>query len=174
MEGPQTANAGCRTIDPDYEYLKGIALSETVGWTKQQGLWCDTDGRIKVPDNDGIRTFLLTEAHDTITSGHGGVDKTLSRLRERWYWKGMRVDVEHYVSTYAKCQKVRANNHKARGLLHLILAAEVGEILILDFVSKFAKAQNTGNQQCLVIVDKFSRFVCFQGCSISIGAQETA
>ena len=146
----------------------------TQGWTKQQELWVDAGGIIQVPANDGIRTFLLEEAHDQITSGHGGIEKTLQRLKEKWFWTGMRADVGRYVSTCVKCQKVRANNRKAAGLLHPILANDVGDIVTLDFMSKFVSARGTGYQQCLIIVDKFSRFVCLQGCSISIDAQETA
>ena len=33
----------------------------------------------------------------------------------------------------------------------------------MDFVSKFVPAAGTGHQQCLVLVDKFSRFVFLKG-----------
>ena len=86
----------------------------------------------------------------------------------------MRGDVEKYVATCVKCQKVRPNNRKPAGLLCPILANEVSKVVTLDFVSKFAPASIMGHQQCLVIVDKFSRFVCFQGYSTAVNAQETA
>ena len=49
-----------------------------------------------------------------------------------------------------------------------------GEILTLDFVSKFEPTVGTTHQQCLVLVDKFSRFTFLQGCYVSITARETA
>ena len=54
-------------------------------WHKQQDLWWKGDEVVRVPANDGIKTLLLEDAHDHITSGHGGVEKTLQRLREYWF-----------------------------------------------------------------------------------------
>ena len=76
--------------------------------------------------------------------------------------------------TCCMCQKVRSANAKPPGLLSPIIAEYPGQILTLDFVSKFEPAINTGHQQCLVFVDKFSRFVFLQGCSITITAAQTA
>ena len=58
--------------------------------------------------------------------------------------------------------------------MYPILASEPGQIVTLDFVSKFEPAEGTGHQQCMVIVDKFSRFVFFEGCPIEVTAQRTA
>ena len=131
-------------------------------------------GQWVVPANDGIRTFLLSEAHDSITSGHFGEEKTWDKLRETWYWPGARRDVKEYVSTCPICLKVRATTQKLYGTLFPIPAHEPGQLVTLDFVSKFVPAQRTSYQQCLVKVDKFSRFVFLQGCAMTVTAQDTA
>ena len=71
-------------------------------------------------------------------------------------------------------RKSEGANAKALGLLSLIPAEYPGQILTLDFVSKFASAVGSSHQQCLVLVDKFSRFVFLQGCHLTVTAQETA
>ena len=131
-------------------------------------------GQWIVPNNQGIRTFLISEAHDQITSGHFGEQKTWDRLSQHWSWKGAREDVKEYIRTCASCQKIKAATHKPPGLLHPIVSTEPGEILTLDFVSKFTPAAKTGNQQCLVFVDKFSRFTFLNGCPMTISARGTA
>ena len=121
-------------------------------------------GQWIVPNNQGIRTFLISEAHDQITNGHFGEQKTWDRLSQHWSWKGAREDVKEYIRTCALCQKIKAATHKPPGLLHPIVSTEPGKILTLDFVSKFTPAAKTGNQQCLVFVNKFSRFTFLNGC----------
>lgn len=64
-----------------------------------------------------LRTQMLSESHDTPTSGHFGRDKTLARLRASFYWPGMDGDVREYVRTCPECQRNKASNQKPFGLL---------------------------------------------------------
>ena len=41
--------------------------------------------------------------------GHFGRDKTLSKIAERFYWRGMVDDVKEFCKTWDKCQ--RANRY---------------------------------------------------------------
>ncbi|XP_047027955.1 uncharacterized protein LOC124636045 [Helicoverpa zea] len=45
-----------------------------------------------VPEQD--RRQVLVDLHDAPTAGHFGVERTLSRVRARYYWPGMRAVVE--------------------------------------------------------------------------------
>ena len=83
-------------------------------------------------------------------------------------------DVQEYVATCVRCQKTKAANHKSMGLLHPILAGAPGEMVTLDFVSKFARAKKTKHQQCIVAIDKFTRFTFLHGFSLSVSAREAA
>ena len=160
--------------DEDYKRLKEEVDKNPEGRKIVNGLVCDEHNRWIVPDNCGVRTFLLAEAHDSPLGGHFGEEKTMARLREQWKWKGDVKDVREYVATCVRCQKTKASNRKTPGLLHPILAGSPGEVLTLDFVSKFAPAKRTKHQQCVVAIDKFSRFTFLKGCSLSITAKETA
>ena len=61
-----------------------------------------------------------------------------------------------------------------QGPLFPIVATEPGQVVTMDFVSKFAPAKGTGYRQCLVMVDKFSQFVFLEGCSMEVSAEATA
>lgn len=50
-----------------------------------------------VPDADYLRTHLIREVHDQVSTAHPGRDKTYQLLKDRYYWKGMLADVERYV-----------------------------------------------------------------------------
>ena len=160
--------------DPEYHSQINECEKDPRKGSIKEGLIHSPQGCIRVPRNSGIRTFLLSEAHDNITSGHFGEEKTLARLNQHWSWKGDAQDVAAYVKSCVRCQKVKHHPCKPPGLLFPITAHAPGEIITLDFVSKFHPAARTAHQQCLVITDKFSRFVFLEGCSLMASALDTA
>ena len=161
-------------LDPEYRQFRDKVDAMDPEYVVRDRLVQTHSGQWVVPQSDAIRTFLLAEAHDTITSGHAGIDKTLRRLREKWIWKGDANEVQEYVRSCVRCQKTKSDRKRRGGVLCPILASEPGQIVTLDFVSKFEPAEGTGHQQCIVIVDKFSRFVFFEGCPMEVTAQRTA
>ena len=132
------------------------------------------EGRWIVPNHAPLRTALLAEAHDSVVSGHFGKEKTRALLARFWEWPGMRKDVDDYVASCVKCQKTKSPTHKQEGLLCPIVSPSPGHTITLDFVSKFVPALHTKHEQCVVIVDKFSKFVMLRGCSMKISAEGTA
>lgn len=60
------------------------------------------------------RRKVLTYAHDFRTAGHLGFKKTLTRVRQKYYWSGLRHDIKTYIAGCEKCSKrkvrVKPNN----------------------------------------------------------------
>ena len=54
---------------------------------------------------------VFTSMHDSLTSGHLGVFKTMEKIRERFFWPGFKDDVKLHIEHCDKCQK-RANPPK--------------------------------------------------------------
>ncbi|CAB4434111.1 unnamed protein product [Rhizophagus irregularis] len=50
---------------------------------------------------------LMYIAHDHELSEHFGIDATYERVKEKYYWKGMRRDIEIYVKSCDSCQRRR-------------------------------------------------------------------
>ena len=57
-----------------------------------------------------MRQDLIREYHDMPVSGHHRREKTLARLSQRFYWRGMEKSVKHFVRSCSFCQlfKIRA------------------------------------------------------------------
>ena len=70
--------------------------------------------------------------------------------------------------------KLRLFKHVTRGLLKPILAERPWQIVTLDLVGKFAPAEGTSHTHCLVIVDKFSKFVILEAVPETLTAAQTA
>ena len=131
------------------------------------------EGTIEVPHVPKFRTALLTENHDRPMSGHFGRDRTLDLLKRKWYWRGMSKDVEEYVQSCDRCQKIKSGRNILPAL-QPIVPSRPWAVVTLDFVGSFFPAVNTSHTECLVMVDKFTKMVHLAGCKKEISAKETA
>lgn len=46
----------------------------------------------------------MKEFHESLWAGHRGVWATFTKIKERYWWKGMYKDVMQFVETCATCQ----------------------------------------------------------------------
>ena len=147
--------------------------SPWTGFSVKDGIIFRPEGTIEVPNVPKFRTVLLMENHDRPMSGHFGRDRTLDLLKRKWYWRGMAKDVEEYVQSCDKCQKVKSGR-SILPALQPIVPSRPWAIVTLDFVGSFHPAVNTGHTECLVMVDKFTKMVHLAGCKKEVNAKETA
>ena len=62
-------------------------------------------GRICIPDVEELRLKVLFGEHDELTRGHPGIFKTWKFMVKKYYWPGMRKDVEDYIKSCEKSYK---------------------------------------------------------------------
>ena len=86
----------------------------------------------------------------------------------------MNKDVEEYIQTCTVCQKTKHSTRKTPGLLQPINAEYPWQIITMDFVGGFAPGILTGNTMCLVIVDKFSKYIILESVPATVDAEQTA
>ena len=65
-------------------------------------------------------------------------------------------------------------NAAPAGLLHPIVARRPWQLVILDLVRGLPPSGKERNIQIVVIVDKFSKYVCLESCTAEIDAKQTA
>ncbi|KAJ9508268.1 hypothetical protein QJQ45_011785 [Haematococcus lacustris] len=64
------------------------------------GLWRHNKRRtVIVPRDKQLREHILHEMHDAKYAGHVGITKTLEHVMRVFWWKHLRTDVRHYVTT---------------------------------------------------------------------------
>ena len=142
---------------------KGYFIDE-VGILKLKSIG-DVDDKGKVCLPQELIGPILYALHDDVTSGHLGVFKTVSRVRERYFWPGLKDDVEKYVRTCADCQMRKKSNKGKQGLLQPISGVGAPfEMIGIDFLGQFPKS-NLGNRYILVSVDYFTKFAITKATS---------
>ena len=99
---------------------------------------------------------VLRGIHDSAFAGHLGVTRTLDRIRERFYWSGMRESVESYIEFSACAQgKDAPNTNKAP-----LRSIEVGEpfsFWAMDSMGPFPETAQ-GNRHILVVMDHLTKW----------------
>ena len=106
-----------------------------------------------------LRPAVLKVSHDLILAGHCGARRTLTRLRERFYWPGVTIDVAKYVAACEKCQKATQ-----KGRVPPVPLAQVPLIgtplqrVAIDLVGPFSPVSEGGHRYILTLIDIATRY----------------
>jgi hypothetical protein len=73
-------------------------------------------GRPYVPDNEDIKTSILSQCHDHPSAGHFRRYKTIELVSCDFYWPHLSKFVSHYIQTCEVCQQGERQHHP-HGLL---------------------------------------------------------
>ena len=103
------------------------------------------------------REEVLRDLHEGAFGGHLGEEKTLARLKERFYWPGHFRDVREWCRTCAKCAARKTPAPKNRAQLHNIKVGYPMQMAAMDILGPLPESQ-TGNKYILVVMDYFSRW----------------
>lgn len=85
---------------------------------------------------------------------------TYARLKQMFYWRGMKSSVHGFVDSCITCQRVKPDRSRLPGLLQpLPILASAWQMISLDFVEGLP---HSGNANCiLVLVDSFTKYAHF-------------
>ncbi|GBG73529.1 hypothetical protein CBR_g16872 [Chara braunii] len=158
--------ANCSSPNPapsHYQIQKGYLLVHT--WGKD--LLC-------VPSDPHLRTRLLGEFHDAPASGHFGVNRTIGRLRQRFWWPGLSGDVTRYCESCEVCRRCKSCNHRPNGELRpLPVPLRRREAIAMYITGPFPK-HKTGVDGILTVVDRLTKFAMLLPCRYHAKAPELA
>ncbi|XP_009767585.1 uncharacterized protein LOC142182293 [Nicotiana tabacum] len=74
------------------------------------------NGRLCVPDVDGLRYEIMAEAHNSRYSMHPGSTKMYKDLREIYSWNRMKENISDFVARCLNCQQVKGEHQRPGGL----------------------------------------------------------
>lgn len=103
------------------------------------------------------RRTVLQQCHDNKTSGHLCIKKTLCRIKDRFYWPGLRQDVVAYVSGCKACSKQKRPNKRKRAPMQLKRPSYPMERVAMDIFGELPET-NEGYKFILVISDYYSKW----------------
>jgi hypothetical protein len=110
-----------------------------------------------VPPNSSLLPAILGTAH---SAGHGGIQKTLHRLRADFFVPKDRALVRDWVRACSVCQQNKTEALHPAGLLQpLEVPSQIWSGISMDFIEGLPKVH--GKSVILTIVDRFSKYSHF-------------
>ena len=103
-----------------------------------------------------FRRFVFKQLHETPTSGHLGITKTLSKLRSRFFWCSMRKDVTHWCHVCNKCASRKRTPRTNRAPMQKYNVGAPFELVAIDVLGPLPLSDR-GNRYLLVIGDYFTK-----------------
>ena len=111
--------------------------------------------RVYVPK--GLVTKVLHCAHNHVLSGHLGIQNTLARIHQRYYWPNMSTDVASYVRACKKCAETKHGHLPKAPLIPLPVPSGPFKVIHIDTLK--LHTPSCGNNYILTMVDSFSKLL---------------
>jgi len=158
-----------RNLDEGRKEMKGIALG-VCQW-KDGLLWYQ--GKIWIPNDEAIRTTLITKYHEPPQAGHGGTAKTTELISRRYYWSKIREDIKRFIKNCDTCQRTKVVRHAPYGLLQSNeVPGRPWKSIAMDFITDLPKSD--GYDTILVVIDRLTKMSPFIPCSKDLDARQFA
>lgn len=135
------------------------------------GFKCDEEGVYKyvstskngfvwkqvVPEN--LRMEIIKKSHNPPTAAHGGMNKTLKRIKLRYFWPSMNKDTNNFVRACEICQTTKYPNITLRHEMGSMKnPSKPWEMMSVDLMGPLPRSSK-GNVYLIVITDIFTKFV---------------
>jgi hypothetical protein len=150
------------TTDPTAEELLAklsIHSPDKQGFSLSQGIIRYHD-KIWIAQNSALQTKLIHALHSTAIGGHSGSKATYNRMKQLFYWKGLKTDVESFVKQCSVCQQAKHETSHPTGLLNpLPIPAGAWQDITMDFIEGLPVSE--GSNCILVVVDRYTKYAHF-------------
>ena len=100
---------------------------------------------------------VLHVLHNSPSASHIGVSKTLEKVRRRFYWHGMREDVENHIRRCGPCAQVNDPSKLPRAPVINIKSGHPLQRVAIDIVGP-TPMSSVGHEWLLVVSDHFTKF----------------
>ena len=100
---------------------------------------------------------VFSQLHSSLSAGHFGVTKTLSRVRERFYWVKCHQDIHNWCQSCDLCASKKGPSKKPKALMRQYNLGVPTERIALDILGPLPLS-NEGNKYLLVVSDYFTKW----------------
>lgn len=101
---------------------------------------------------------VLRNLHDGGLGGHFGIDKTLTRLKEHFYWLGHHNDVRDCCQKCGSCASLKSPAPNARAPLQSVKVGHPLQLVVMDIAGPFPELP-AGNAHIVIVADYFTRWL---------------
>lgn len=107
--------------------------------------------------NTALQRQVISALHSSPLGGHSGAPITQSKIKQLFYWVGMKHDIWDYVQNCSTCLQSKPDRAKCSGLLQPLPSSWA--FISMDFVEGLPCSGSAN--AILVVVDRYSKFAHF-------------
>ncbi|MBW0559525.1 hypothetical protein O181_099240 [Austropuccinia psidii MF-1] len=105
---------------------------------------------------------MLHECHDSVYSGHLSEDRTLEKVKNCAWWPSWRKETIEYCHICDRCPNAnRSRGKKFELMIHIQERKSLWEVFHMYWVTALPPSGDKGYNDCLVIVDRYSKTPIF-------------
>ena len=104
------------------------------------------------------RTAVMKQMHDGPVGGHFGAERTLARLKARYFWYNMKDDVTLWCRTCTSCAAKARPKKTPRAAMGTVKVGAPMERIAVDLMGPLNETERR-NRYILVVSDYFSKWV---------------
>ena len=161
----QALKAGTRPQSDDPKWKKALqflSLDEDgnlmIKLQPRRGVFNDDRLRAVVPAH--FHDTFLQHAHASLLGGHQGIDRTLERIKEKFWWPNMDAMVRHHVSVCETCQATSNKDKPPPNPPNQIpLATMPNERVHVDLFGPVTAADKHTTKYVIGITDSFTKMM---------------
>lgn len=141
--------------DPYIKMLLQQGIQAPFKWKQNMVCYQEGDTLIPVVPKALVQT-VLAKAHDDITGGHFGEDKTMGKVKQMGWWATRKEDVTNWVRHCQACQIYKVRNNSQVAPMKQILPTYFGEIWAANIA--ILPTSTSGKKYILVLMEYLSKW----------------
>jgi hypothetical protein len=104
-----------------------------------------------------LRTEVLHQLHDLRVAGHLGIQRTVARVQQRFYWPGCALDVARWCAACPQCASRKGKPPPGRAPMKNVKTGSPFDIIALDILDTHRPTPK-GYRYILVLSDYFTKW----------------
>ena len=105
-----------------------------------------------------LRPQILAESHGSLISGHDGVNKTLARIQQSYYWPYMAQNVENHIKSCVKCLRRKPSTETPALTSTLPQCSSPNQRIHIDLFGPLKNSENNNNY-IMCMTDAFTKYI---------------
>jgi transposase InsO family protein len=107
-----------------------------------------------------LQTKIIASLNDSAVGGHSGIQATYNRIKQLYFWTGLKLAVEDFVRQCLVCQQAKHLHTKPAGLLQpLPPPTKPWAEITMDFIEGLPLSDHANT--ILVVVDRLTKYAHF-------------
>ena len=106
-----------------------------------------------------VRAIIFEMYHSSTIGGHSGVNRTYNRLRKKYFWENLKLDIQNRIKDCEDCQRNKLKRKKIKQPMVITdTPGKTFDKIAMDIVGPFNITKNN-NKYILSIQDQSSKFI---------------